>query len=69
MKNPIPAPSVNDNATNGQNRFQCPNCWGFQQWNDQYTASAVVIPNTPKVTSQRDSFVRKFMVKYTQNIR
>ncbi|MEL7220818.1 MAG: hypothetical protein AAGJ93_05830 [Bacteroidota bacterium] len=62
--------SVNTSSQNSVNsRFNCPNCWGFQQWNDQYQATSITIPNTPKAASRRDSFVRKFMVKYLQKAR
>ena len=45
--------------------FQCPNCWGVQEWdNEQKAAQAQLQKDTSRIARAREGFILRFAKQY-----
>lgn len=62
--NPTPAATTNSSAQ-AQTRFECPNCWGTQQWeNVERPATEELSKDTTKIGRSREGFIQRFANRY-----
>ncbi len=48
-----------------QTSFECPNCWGIQEWNDEYKAIPINIDRALQEKGQAQlTFIRKFVERF-----